>query len=108
MKTLTIALAAFIAATTGVVASAQAAMRFVDGQAYWGGDPGPVAPGAFYESGQAKFDPHHYMSWYGDEPQDFKMVVYAAHSGSARCVWRMRVVNSNWEFHHPYLMVCRP
>jgi len=85
---------------------AAAGMKTVDGQAYWTGDPGPVDPGAFYEGGQYRADPHHYLSWYGEDPQDYKMVVHAPHSGDSRCVWRKRVVNTSWEFRHPYIMVC--
>ncbi|MDI9848946.1 hypothetical protein QM467_12855 [Rhodoblastus sp. 17X3] len=94
------------AASLGALHPAAAGMKVVDGQAYWTGDPGPVNPGAFYEGGQYKYDPRHYLSWYGSSPQDYKMMVHAAHSGNSRCVWRKRVINSNWEFHHPYIMVC--
>jgi hypothetical protein len=99
---------AVIAATASLASlhPAAAGMRIVEGQAYWTGDPGPVNPGAFFEGGQYKYDPHHYLSWYGDTPQNYKMIVHAAHSGDSRCVWRKRVINSNWEFHHPYIMVC--
>jgi hypothetical protein len=86
---------------------AAAAMRIVDGQAYWSGDPGPVDPGAYWTAGQRYADPHHYMSWYGKDPQDYTMIVYARHAGASRCVWRARVVNTYWEFAHPYLRVCR-
>lgn len=85
---------------------AAAGTKTVDGQTYWTGDPGPVNPSAFFEGGQYKYDPHHYLSDYGDSPQDYKMMVHATHSGNSRCVWRKRVINSNWEFHHPYIMVC--
>ncbi len=98
-----LAVAAFAAAP---IAKAQS-IRTVNGQSYWTGDPGPVAPDAYWSGGQYKYDPHHYLSYYGREPQDFSEVVYADHAGNARCVWRKRVVNSNWEFHHPYLRVCR-
>jgi hypothetical protein len=91
-----------------LAAPAAAGIRTVQGQTFWTGDPGPVDPGNFYSSGQAQADPHHYLSYYGGDPQDYKMVIYAEHTGAARCVWRKRVVNSNWEFRHPYLMVCRP
>jgi hypothetical protein len=95
--------AGFLAATP----AAQAEMRTVGGQAYWTGDPGPVEPGAYWASGQYKYDPDHYLSYYGDSPQDYTMVVHANHMGAANCVWRKRVVNTDWEFRHPYLMVCR-
>ena len=62
---------------------AAAGMRTVDGQSYWTGDPGPIDPGAFFDGGQFQYDPHHYLSWYGEDPQDYKMTVYAPHSGSA-------------------------
>jgi hypothetical protein len=81
-------------------------VRYAQGQAYWSGDPGPIDPGSFWEGGQYKYDPNHYLSYYGREPQDFLPVVYARHSGPRGCVWRKRVVNSNWEFHHPYIKVC--
>ena len=79
----------------------------VDGQAYWSGDPGPIDPGAYWTSGQRYADPHHYMSWYGKDPQDYTMTVYAPHAGASRCVWRARVINTYWEFAHPYIRVCR-
>lgn len=81
-------------------------VRTVQGQSYWSGDPGPVSPGAYWEGGQYKYDPNHYLSDYGRDPQDFVMTVNAPHSGPRGCVWRKRVVNSNWEFHHPYIRVC--
>jgi len=99
--------AAVAAAASFVTLSpAAAGIRTVEGQTCWTGDPGPVYPGAYWASGQHQFDPHHYLSYYGSDPQDYKMVVHAPHSGPRGCVWRKRVVNSNWEFHHPYLMVC--
>ena len=86
---------------------ASAAMRMVNGQAYWSGDPGPIDPGAYWNSGQRYADPHHYMSWYGKDPQDYTMTVYAPHAGANRCVWLARVINTYWEFSHPYIRVCR-
>jgi hypothetical protein len=100
------ALALAAVAALGAVPAA-AAMRIVDGQAYWSGDPGPVDPGAYWTSGQRYADPDHYMSWYGKDPQDYTMVVYAPHAGASRCVWRARVINTYWEFAHPYIRVCR-
>jgi hypothetical protein len=99
---------AAVAATASfvMIAPAAAAMRTVDGQNFWTGDPGPVDPGAYYESGQERYDPHHYLSWYGSDPQNYKMTVYGPHSGPTRCVWRKRVINSDWEFRHPYIRVC--
>jgi hypothetical protein len=82
-------------------------MRTVNGQSYWRGDPGPVAPDAYWSGGQYKVDPHHYLSYYGSDPQNFSETVFAEHAGPERCVWRKRVVNGNWEFRHPYLRVCR-
>jgi hypothetical protein len=101
-----IATAVLAATTFGVAPAAFAGTRTVDGQTYWTGDPGPVSPGPYYDSGQQAVDPHHYMSWYGEDPQDYKMVVHAPHSGNARCVWRKRVITTNWEFRHPFILVC--
>lgn len=98
---------AIIALTATASARAQS-MRTVDGQAYWRGDPGPVAPGAFWDGGEYKYDPHHYLGYWSQDPVDHIDVVYAEHSGKERCVWRKRVVNSDWEHMHPYLKVCRP
>ena len=85
---------------------AAAGMKVVDGQAYWTGDPGPVSPGAFYEGGQYKYDPAPLpeLVWrHSAELQDDgargafgKQPLRLAQAG----------VNSNWEFHHPYIMVC--
>lgn len=86
--------------------ASHAAMRVVDGQAYWTGDPGPVDGGAFYDSGQAAADPHHYLSWYGEDPQDYRMTIRASHAGPAGCVLRQRVMITDWDFRHPYLRVC--
>jgi len=108
MKKRMVYLTTAILTLVGMSGSALAGIRTVQGQAFWTGDPGPASPGTFYQSGQGQFDPHHYLSYYGEDPQDYKMVVYANHSGSARCVFRKRVVNTNWEYRHPYLMVCRP
>lgn len=100
---------AVVAAAASVAAlhpAAAQSMRVVNGQSYWTGDPGPVDPGAFWDGGQYKYDPNHYLSYYGRDPQDYVMRVYAHHSGAPGCVWRKRVVNSNWEFRHPYIQVC--
>jgi hypothetical protein len=51
--------AGFLAATP----AAQAEMRTVGGQAYWTGDPGPVEPGAYWASGQYKYDPSAFPSF---------------------------------------------
>ncbi len=83
-------------------------MRMVNGQAYWRGDPGPVTPGPYWDGGEFRYDPAHYQSYWGADPQDYTDVVFAEHAGPTRCVWRKRVINSIWEFRHPYLRVCRP
>ncbi len=96
---------AALAATQPALAQS---MRVVNGQAYWRGDPGQVSPGAFWTGGEYKNDPNHYLGYWSTDPADYTDVVYADHSGGARCVWRKRVVNSDWEFHHPFVKVCRP
>ncbi len=79
------------------------------GQTFWTGDPGATDPGSFFDSGQYRFDPNDYLSYEAEEQnQDFRDVVYAPHPGHARCVIRKRVVNTEWEHEHPYLLVCRP
>ncbi len=98
---------AFAAFAGFAAVPAAAAMRIADGQAYWSGNPGPVDPGAYWSSGQIYADPHHYMSWYGTDPQDYRLTVYAPHAGVSRCVWRERVLITDWQFEHPYLRVCR-
>jgi hypothetical protein len=99
--------ASSLAAATASPAQAQH-VKTVDGQSYWTGDPGPVAPSSFWTGGEYKYDPNHYLAYWGDDPQDNVDVVHADHTRGARCVWRKRVVNSDWEFEHPYLLVCRP
>ena len=107
-------LAAAVLSGATAQASAQPAMAFdhvvtIQGQSFWTGDPGTADPGTFFDSGQYRFDPNNYLSYEAEENnQDFRDVVYADHSGRARCVIRKRVVNSELEFEHPYLMVCRP
>ena len=107
-----LAVVSAIALTGPALAATQPAlaqsMKVVNGQAYWRGDPGPITPGPFWSGGESRYDPNHYLGFWGSDPADYTDVVYADHSGSARCVWRKRVVNSNWEFHHPYVKVCRP
>jgi len=84
-------------------------VRTVQGQTFWTGNPGAIDPGSFFASGQYRFDPNNYLSYEAEEDnQDYRDVVYADHPGRARCVIRKRVINSEWEFEHPYLMVCRP
>jgi hypothetical protein len=97
-----------VAAVAAIQPAKAQSMRTVNGQSYWRGDPGPVDPGSFWDSGEYKYDPHHYLGYWATDPADYTDVVYADHSGAARCVWRKRVVNSNWEYQHPYMKVCRP
>ncbi len=109
VKAATSSAAALVVVSFTATQPAQAQhMRTVDGQSYWQGDPGPINPGTFWEGGQYKYDPHHYSSNRSAGAMLITDVVYASHSGSARCVWRQRVVNSDWEFRHPYVQVCRP
>jgi len=101
--------AAITLAALATVAPARAqSMRTVDGQAFWRGDPGSIDPGPFWDGGEHRYDPNHYLGYWSSDPSDYVDVVYADHSGSARCVFRKRVVNSNYEYMHPYLKVCRP
>ncbi len=101
--------AAMLAVTALAATPVQAqSMRMVNGQAYWRGDPGPIDPGAFWNGGEYRYDPHHYLGYWSQDPADYTDVIYADHAGPARCVWRKRVVNSNWEYMHPYVKVCRP
>ncbi len=81
---------AFAAFASFAAVPASAAMRIIDGQAYWSGDPGPVDPGAYWTSGQRYADPHHYMSWYGKDPQDYEMTALFA----ARRLKPMRVAGA--------------
>ncbi len=95
-------------ATFAAPPSAEAqAVRNVDGQAYWSGNPGAVDPGSFWDSGEYRYDPHHFLGYWSGDPADYSDVVYADHAGRARCVWRKRVTNTEWDFQHPYLRVCR-
>ena len=100
--------AGLLALTTICSAQAQAAsMKIVDGQAYWDVDPGPVDPGSFWTSGQYKYDPDGYLETNRWDPGPHVFTVYADHAGKANCVFRARVVNSDWERRHLYLRVCR-
>ena len=109
VKAATASIATLVAVGFAAIQPALAqSMRTVDGQSYWRGDPGPINPGSFWDGGQYKYDRNHYSSSYSTSALLYTDVVYANHSGSARCVWRQRVVNSDWEFRHPYLKVCRP
>jgi hypothetical protein len=101
------ALAAALIAAPAVPPAHAQDVRVVDGEAFWTGNPGPVAPGSFWTSGQYRYDPHHYLDFWGSDPADNHNVVFADHPGAARCVWRKRVVNSEWENLNPYLLVCR-
>ena len=108
------ALSAAVLFGAAVRGSAQPTLAFdhmvtIQGQTFLTGDPGTADPGTFFDSGQYRFDPNNYLSYEAEEDnQDFRDVVYAPHPGRARCVLRKRVINSEWEFEHPYLMVCRP
>ncbi len=102
------------AATYVVVAAtpAQAVERIVDGQAYWsgppaGGDPTAWGVAPYWAGGQYKYDPYHYSANYTEDAQTYSDTVYAPHAGSSRCVWRQRVLNTEWEYRHPYIRVCR-
>lgn len=100
---------AVVAAAASFVTLSPAAaqhIKYAQGQAYWSGDPGPVSPGAYWEGGQYKYDPDGFNSYYGREPGIYLMSVQAPHSGPRGCVWRRRVVNTAWEFRHPYIRVC--
>lgn len=113
VKTVVLSVALLASSALAMAQPAAATIRVVNGQAYWSGAPsgGPVSPseaGPYFAGREYRYDPHHYMGWYGSDPQDYRDVVYAQHSGRARCVFRQRVVNTNWEFQHPYLLVCRP
>jgi hypothetical protein len=84
-------------------------LKTAQGESYWDSDPGPIDPGTYWTSGQYKYDPNGYMERNRWEPdQNRLMTVYAEHSGKPRCVFRKRVVISNWDFQHAYLRVCRP
>ena|SRR5208282_5066600 len=83
-------------------------IRVVNGTAFWDVDPGPIDPGPYWTSGLYKYDPNGYMERNPRDPdQIHEMTVYAAHSGKENCVFRKRVVHSNWDFQHLYLRVCR-
>jgi hypothetical protein len=100
-------LGAFLA--PGLLAAAPSTqMRVVNGQPYWDVDPGPIDPGAYWTSGQYKYDPDGYLERNARDPDQFHlMTVYADHAGKANCVFRQRLVQSDWDFRHPYLRVCR-
>jgi hypothetical protein len=83
-------------------------MRTVNGQSYWEMDPGPVAVDPHFAGNADKYDPHDYLDRINRDPQLFDQTLYAEHQGSERCVWRKRVVNSTYEYEHPYVRVCRP
>ncbi len=108
------ALSAAVLSGAAVLASAQPALALdhqvtIQGQTFWTGDPGTTDPGTFFDTGQYRFNTNDYLSYEAEEDnQDFRDVVYAPHPGRARCVIRKRVVNTELEYEHPYLMVCRP
>jgi hypothetical protein len=82
----------------------------IQGQSFWTGSLETSDPGTFFDSGQARFDPNGYLD-YGEGDEDLadqRQIIYANHPGAARCILRKRVVNTTWEFEHPYLAICRP
>ena len=84
-------------------------LKTAQGESYWDSDPGPIDPGSYWTSGQYKYDPNGYLERNRFESDMNRlMTVYAEHSGTPRCVFRKRVMISNWDFMHPYLRVCRP
>ena len=106
-KMLSVGASALATATLASTAQAQIIKYSNSGTAYWDGDPGPITD-TFWTSGQYKYDPDGYMERnYRDTDTYHEMTVYADHAGKANCVFRKRVVVSNWEFNHPILRVCR-
>jgi hypothetical protein len=109
MKKYIIAVSLLILSALPSLAGVAGSVKTAQGESYWSGDPGPIDPGSYWTSGQYKYDPNGYMERNRfDSDQNRLMTVYAEHSGRARCVFRARVVVSNWDFNHPYLRVCRP
>ena len=104
-----IAVSLFILSASPTLAGPAGAIRTAQGESYWSGDPGPIDPGSFWTSGQYKYDRNGYMERNRFESdQNRLMTVYDEHSGKPRCVFRQRVMITNWDFQHPYLRVCRP
>ncbi len=81
--------------------------KTVNGVSYWDVDPGPIDPGTFWTSGQFKYDPNGYMDLNRWDLGVQVNTVYADHAGKSNCVFRKRVINTDWDSRHPYLRVCR-
>jgi hypothetical protein len=93
-------------ALTALPAVAQQ-VRVLQGTAFWEGDPGPVGD-PYWTQGQYKYDPNGYLLRNRfDVDQVHLMTLYGEHSGKANCVFRKLVVNTAWEFEHPFVRVCR-
>lgn len=86
---------------------AAAGVRMLQGTAFWEGDPGPITD-SYWVSGQYKYDPNGYLERNPRDPDQFHlMTLYGDHAGKANCVYRRRVVVSDWDFRHPHVRVCR-
>jgi hypothetical protein len=84
-------------------------MRTVMGETFWDSDPGPIDPGPYWTSGQFKYDPNGYLERNRFQAEQNRlMTVIGNHSGKSPCVFRKRVMNSDWDFRHAYLRLCRP
>jgi hypothetical protein len=109
MKAMRKARAAVCCGALLLAAPSLAGIRTVQGQSFWTGDPGPVFPGNYFVSGQARFDPYNHLEEQaGYHAFHNRMVVFADHEEARRCVLRQRVLNTDWDQRHPYLLVCRP
>ena len=109
MKSNIIAVSLLILSASPSLAGPAGAIKTAQGERYWSGDPGPIDPGSYWTSGQYKYDPNGYMERNRFESdQNRLMTVYAEHSVKPRCVFRQRVMITNWDLQHPYLRVCRP
>ncbi len=96
--------AALALASQSAPASAQH-LIWANGQAYWSG-PTYGRGGAYLSGGERAFNKNYYTpNGYGD-PQDYTDVVYHSHRGRQLCVWRKRVLVNDYEFFHPYVLVC--
>ena len=83
------------------------AVRTIQGQAFWDGDPGPISE-PYWTQGQYKYDPNGYLERNARDPDQFHlMTVIGDHAGKPNCVFRRRVTVSTWDFQHPILRVCR-
>jgi hypothetical protein len=87
--------------------AAPGAVRTVSGESYYDVDPGPIDPGTFWTSGQYRYDPDGNMERTRWDPSPRNFTVYAGHSGRSNCVFRKRVVITDWDQRHPFLRVCR-